>query len=35
MNPCPYSMGDTLTVFLLLAAIAVGGPLFMLWWDNR
>jgi hypothetical protein len=32
---CPYSMGDTLAVFAVLTAIAVGGPLFVLWWDNR
>jgi hypothetical protein len=30
-----YSLTGTLIAFTVVTLIGVGGPLFMLWWDNR
>jgi hypothetical protein len=32
---CPYSLTNTLIAFAVVALIGVGGPLFVLWRDNR
>lgn len=35
MNPDDYSLLNTLIAFTVVTLIGVGGPLFVLWWDNR
>jgi hypothetical protein len=32
---CPYSMSATIVALALAAAVFVGGPLAVLWRDNR
>jgi hypothetical protein len=35
MNPSDYSLVNTLIAFVVVTLIGVGGPLFVLWRDNR
>jgi hypothetical protein len=30
-----YSLTNTLIAFIVATLIGVGGPLAVLWWDNR
>lgn len=30
-----YSLVNTLIALVVVTLILVGGPLFVLWWDNR
>jgi hypothetical protein len=30
-----YSLTNTLIAFIIVTLIGVGGPLAVLWWDNR